>query len=107
MREKTKLFSEEYLKLKPKSGNEYERKKLKGSPRWKTLAAKLGAQSWDELVKKLGLPVYGAKKAAYIVVSDAGSLSWLKRAEELYKQGMELETPEQITLTKAKDDLTM
>ena len=56
--EATKAFVLDYLCLMPKSAEEYNRKRMQGSPCWYTVAVHNGVHCWRSLLEKLGLPVF-------------------------------------------------
>lgn len=56
--EATEAFVRDYLCLRPKSAEEYNRKRTQGSPCWYTVAAYNGVRCWRSLLEKLGLPVF-------------------------------------------------
>ena len=56
--EATKAFVRDYLCLRPRSAEEYNRKRTQGSPCWYTVAGYNGVRCWRSLLEKLELPVY-------------------------------------------------
>lgn len=56
--EATEAFVRDYLCLKPKSAEEYNRRRKQGSPCWYTVATYNGVRSWHSLLNKLELPVF-------------------------------------------------
>lgn len=56
----TKEFKKEYLRIRPKSADEYNDHRTPGSPCWYTVAVHNQTKRWRELLKKLKLPVYSS-----------------------------------------------
>ncbi len=54
----TEEFTQEYLRNKPQSAAEYDRKRKQGSPCWYTVARYNQTRSWRALLNKLELPVF-------------------------------------------------
>ena len=54
----TKEFKKEYLRIRPKSADEYNDNRTPGSPCWYTVAVHNQTKRWRELLKKLNLPIY-------------------------------------------------
>ena len=48
----------DYLCLRPKSAEEYNRRRTHGSPCWYTAAAYNDVRCWRSLPERLGLPVF-------------------------------------------------
>ena len=56
--EATKAFVRDYLRLMPKSAEEYNERRPQGSPCWYTVAAYNDVRCWRSLLEKLELPVF-------------------------------------------------
>lgn len=54
----TKLFVEDYKRIKPKSQYEFNKLKSPGTKGWQTVAKYYEEKSWRNLIKKLDLPLY-------------------------------------------------
>ena len=54
----TSQFIEDYYKIKPRSQEEFNKKKGKETKGWQTVASYYGEKSWRNLIKRLGLPLY-------------------------------------------------
>lgn len=54
----TREFISDYARIKPKSQEEFNRNRTKGTRGWQTLAAYYDVKSWRNLLKKLNLPLY-------------------------------------------------
>ena len=51
-------FMMDYFRIKPKSQEEFNRNKSKGTRGWQTLAFYYNVKSWRNLIKALDLPLY-------------------------------------------------
>ena len=51
-------FIKEYNRIKPRSADEYEAKRSKGSKSWQTIRARCNQTSWRGLIRYLDLPFY-------------------------------------------------
>lgn len=51
-------FKEEYMKIRPSSQMDYQKRKSKGTTAWQTVAKYYGVSSWRATLKVLGLPLY-------------------------------------------------
>lgn len=54
----TKEFLEDYNRIKPKSQEEFNQNRTKGTRGWQTLAFYYNVKSWRNLIKALDLPLY-------------------------------------------------
>lgn len=54
----TKEFLKDYNRIKPKSQEEFNRNRTKGTRGWQTVAAYYDVKSWRNLIKALDLPLY-------------------------------------------------
>ena len=54
----TKVFIEEYRRIKPKSAEDYNAKRAQDAPCWYTIAVHNQTKRWRELLDKLELPIY-------------------------------------------------
>lgn len=54
----TKKFIEDYNRIKPKSQDEFNKNRTKGTPSWITVAKYYDIKSWRTLIKRLGLPFH-------------------------------------------------
>ena len=59
--EVTEHFIRDYQRVQPASGEEYNRKRIPGTPCWYTIAGYNHVHCWRELLSKLGLPVYSKR----------------------------------------------
>ncbi len=55
----TGAFVTEYLRLRPRSAETYDRERREGLPCWYTVAVHNGVCRWRALLEKLDLPAYG------------------------------------------------
>ena len=70
--EYTNAFVEDYLRIKPKSSDEFNRKKSADTKCWQTVAKYYDVKAWLPLIKALGLPHFSAdncKKPVHINVN--------------------------------------
>lgn len=58
----TNAFVEDYLRIKPKSSDEFNRKKSADTKCWQTVAKYYDVKSWLPLLNVLKLPHYGCEK---------------------------------------------
>ena len=58
----TKEFLEDYERIKPKTQEEFNRKRSKETKSWQTVAVYHGVKSWRALLEVLGLPSYSVKQ---------------------------------------------
>ena len=54
----TKEFIEDYNRIKPKSQEEFNQNRTKGTKGWQTVAKYHNVNSWRKLIKSLELPLY-------------------------------------------------
>jgi len=54
----TDAFVKDYLRIRPRSADEYDAKRSPGSPCWYTVAVHNNTKRWRGLLEKLGLPIY-------------------------------------------------
>ena len=57
----TEEFIADYESIRPKTQEEFNRKRNKGTKGWQTVAAYHGVKSWRALINKLGLTSYSVK----------------------------------------------
>lgn len=57
----TKAFVEEYLRLRPSSGDDFDRRRQNGVIGWRGLAPYYNVKSWRKLLNALDLPLPQAK----------------------------------------------
>ena len=58
----TEAFIADYLRIRPKSADEFDAGRTPGSPCWRTVAARYRTRRWRELLKKLELPLCSGEK---------------------------------------------
>lgn len=54
----TKQFIDDYYRIKPRSQEQFNQNRTKGTVGWITVAKYYEATSWRKLIKELGLPLY-------------------------------------------------
>lgn len=100
------IFKENYIAVKPRSGDMYNDKRDKATPSWRTVAKMFGIKNWTELLSLAGLDRYDKRgrtisSGAIIVVS---CYSAPKNNSELLPVIEEKQEPDIVDVIDVVDD---
>lgn len=78
----TALFVEDYIRIRPKTQTEYNKKRGEGLPRWNVIARWNNTSSWRELLAMLGLKRPTTKH----ITSVSGTVESIEKIKGLRKE---------------------